>query len=338
MNSFAVRWGAFALLCFATFLSGCNRTAPPQSTSKPSNRVVLYCSVDEVYAKPLINELEQRTGLRIDALFDTEATKTAGLTNRIRAEKAFPRGDVFWSSALLQTLLLKRDGLLQPYASPSARDLLPAFKDKNGYWAGLGARKRVMAFHQSLQGKPMVYSLKDLQQPRFKNRFAISNPQFGTASDWVAALGVRLGPQRVQKLFIDLKRNGLKVLPGNSDVVRRVARGELLAGVTDMDDYEAQAKRTKTLFIEMGGTAQPDSEKVYVPGSVAMLKGAPHPEAARKLIDALIEARTELELAKRMQGVQPLRNTFTSWPDESEHWPAAWDKLREPLAEILLTP
>src|SRR5687768_1512589 len=94
----------------------------------PTNRVVLYCSVDDVYAKPIIKQLEKQTGLKIDVLYDTEAAKTAGLANKIRAEKNRPQGDVFWSSALLQTLLLNREGLLQPYISPSAKGIPAAFK------------------------------------------------------------------------------------------------------------------------------------------------------------------------------------------------------------------
>src|SRR3712207_4833964 len=90
-------------LCLILLIGGCNSRSPSsQGTAPVSNRVVLYCSVDDVYAQPIIRELEQKTGLRIDALYDTEATKTAGLAYRIRAERNRPRGDVFWSSALLQ--------------------------------------------------------------------------------------------------------------------------------------------------------------------------------------------------------------------------------------------
>ena len=95
--------------------------------------------MDDVYAKPIIKDLEKQTGLQIDVLYDTEAAKTAGLANKIRAEKLRPQGDVFWSSALLQTLLLNREGLLQPYVSPSAKEIPQAFKAKDGSWTGLGS-------------------------------------------------------------------------------------------------------------------------------------------------------------------------------------------------------
>jgi iron(III) transport system substrate-binding protein len=186
---------------------------------------VLYCSVDEVYAKPIIRDLEKRTGLRIDALYDTEATKTAGLATRIRAERRRPQGDVFWSSALLQTLLLKREGLLQAYQSPSAKDIPAAFKDKDGMWTGLGVRARVIVFHETTWGRP-PNTLSYLLWHGFQNKVGISNPQFGTASDWVAALATRQGVAKTLNYFRALKKNGVRVLPGNSIVAEKVARGE----------------------------------------------------------------------------------------------------------------
>src|SRR3712207_9430054 len=82
----AVRMRRFFLCLSVTLwllllLSGCNRQSVPST-----NRVVLYCSVDDVYARPIIKRLEAETGLRIDALYDTEATKTAGLGARLPAE------------------------------------------------------------------------------------------------------------------------------------------------------------------------------------------------------------------------------------------------------------
>jgi iron(III) transport system substrate-binding protein len=287
--------------------------------------------------------LEEQTGLRIDALYDTEAAKTAGLANRIRAEKSRPRGDVFWSSALLQTLLLQREELLQEYVSPSARYIPPSFKDSTGAWTGLGVRARVLVYQQSVKDPPRT--LQDLLQPRFKGQIGISNPQFGTGSDWVAALATRQGADKTIEYFRALKKNDVRVLPGNSVVAERVARGELMAGITDSDDFYAQQKKTGGIRVQNAATSSP-LDNVLVPGSVAILKGAPNLKAAKQLVDALLELNTEDELARIMAGVQSTRRTqqsntaFTfrleAAPSDTQQWPTSWDKVREPLANILL--
>ena len=321
----------------AVLVGGCRKQDEKSSAQKPRQRVVLYCSVDDVYVRPIIKELEAKTGLKIDTLYDTEAAKTAGLANRIRAERNRPQGDVFWSSALLQTLLLQREGLLAPYVSPSARDIPPAFKDLHGSWTAMGVRSRVIVFHSGLKSPPRKW--EDLLQPALKNRVGISNPQFGTASDWVSALTIRQGQAQTLSYFRALKQNGVRVLPGNSVVAERVARGELLAGVTDGDDYLAQKKKT-------GNIETLNTQLMAIPGSVALLKGAPHLEAAHRLIDELLKIETEMRLAQEMPGVYLTRKPvgdsklqaydFSRVPNDAQSWPKAWISVRDPLAEILL--
>jgi iron(III) transport system substrate-binding protein len=320
-------------------LAGCTRDKAVPSAPRAANRVVLYCSVDDVYAKPVIAALERQTGLRIDVLYDTEAAKTAGLANRIRAEKGRPQGDVFWSSALLQTLLLEQEDLLAPYQSPSSRGIPAAFKGRN--WAAPGVRSRVIVWHKSVKIPPR--SRDDLLSPRFRAGVGISNPQFGTASDEAAALGVRWGGAKTLAWYEGLKRNGAKVLPGNSVVAQRVARGELLAGITDTDDYLAEKKRG-------GAIVAGDMQMMAMPQSVAILKNARHPAAARRLVDALLREETESLICASMPGVFPTRPETTknhTFPlvfsarratADTARWPLAWQQLRNPLAAILLAP
>ncbi len=340
-----------ASLWLIFLLSGC------RSTPQNQNRVVLYCSVDDVYARPIVAELEKKTGLQIDVLYDVEAAKTAGLANRIRAEKNRPRGDVFWSSALLQTLLLQREGLLQEYLSPSAKDIPVQYKDKKGAWTGMGLRARVIMSNAKLPAqKSNGVSSQDLLNPFFKNKIGISNPQFGTASDWVASLTVRWGKEKTLNYFRALKKNGVRVLPGNGVVAEKVAHGELMAGVTDSDDYVTFSKKL------VGGKksiarANGFEDGVYtmkIPGSVAILKTAPHLENAQKLVDAIVSLEIEELLVKQMPGVLPTRRfpldgeqkydaEFLFVPDsenltDTAKWADAWLSIREPLAEILLTP
>ena len=328
----------FCVFVSLWFISACNKQ------ESPSNRVVLYCSVDDVYAKPIIKELEKQTGLQIDVLYDTEAAKTAGLANKIRAEKNRPQGDVFWSSALLQTLLLNREGLLQPYVSPSAKDIPAAFKAKDGSWTGLGVRARVEIFSQPV----WLFKLSDkfTQTMLTRGGIGISNPQFGTGSDWVAALGVRLGRRQTLNYFQKLKASGVKILPGNSVVAEKVALKELGYGVTDTDDYFAQRSKARSGYFMLPNS----KDLVFIPGSVAILKNAPHQANAQKLVDVLLKVETERQLVQTMIGVMPLRpgikvkqpelqalmKQLKAAPNDTAKWPAAWDEIREPLAEILL--
>jgi len=77
-------------------------------------QVVLYCSVDQEVAEPIIAQFEKQSGIKVLAKYDTEASKTVGLAQRIRAEAAAPAADVFWSGEIFHTIRLAREGLLTP--------------------------------------------------------------------------------------------------------------------------------------------------------------------------------------------------------------------------------
>ncbi len=77
----------------------------------PDNEVVAYTSVDQVYAEPVLRHCETETGLQVRGVFDTEEAKSTGVLNRLIAEKANPRADVFWSGDPVRSFLMMRRAL-----------------------------------------------------------------------------------------------------------------------------------------------------------------------------------------------------------------------------------
>ena len=55
------------------------------------SRVVLYCAQDQEFADQVLGEFTQRTGLKVDPKFDTEADKSVSLYVELVNEKARPR-------------------------------------------------------------------------------------------------------------------------------------------------------------------------------------------------------------------------------------------------------
>ena len=75
--------------------------------------------------------------------------------------------------------------------------------------------------------------------------------------------------------------------------------------VTDTDDVYAAHRagaslRMKPLDMGDGGT-------LLIPCSVALIRGAPHPEAARKVVDFLVSAEAEAALARSGSRNIPVR-------------------------------
>ena len=79
----------------------------------PGGGVVAYVSQDQIHAEALFAEFERETGLRVRAVYDSEAAKTVGLVNRLLAERNRPQCDVYWGGEELRTRQLAERGVFR---------------------------------------------------------------------------------------------------------------------------------------------------------------------------------------------------------------------------------
>ncbi len=271
-------------------------------------RVVVYTSLDELYSEPILREFERRTSVRVDVVYDSEATKTVGLANRILFERRNPRADVFWNSEILHTIRLQAEGAFEAYSSPSAQDIPAEFRDPGGVWTGFAARARVIGAYKDVltkQGYP-PRGIEELVHARFRDRIGIASPFFGTTATHMAALCQALGKSQTVALLQKLKNHGLRVYPGNGPVADAVARGEILAGLTDTDDVAIRKQAGKPVF-----AIYPDAMgmgTLVIPNTVALVKGGPNPEFGRMLIDFLLSRQVEEKLARARGRQMPVRD------------------------------
>jgi iron(III) transport system substrate-binding protein len=291
-------------------VAGCGRGG----SDKPE--VILYTSVDEPVARPVIAEFTKRTGIRVALQTDTEANKSAGLAARLEAEKANPRADVWWGNEVFRTIALADAGVLGAYDSPSAKDVPDAFKDPAHRWAGSAQRVRVMAVGTGRQ-KPGLLpneSIEDLLNPELKGAVALADPRAGTTSGHVAALYVLWGDAKATQFFRGLRANGAKLLGGNGDVAAAVARGGIYAGLTDNDDVANAAAEGAAMREVIPDQKPGQIGTLTIPCTVALVAGAKHPEDAKRLVDYLLSAEVE----KRLIGAKFARYSVREGGDDAE--------------------
>src|SRR5258707_15369626 len=168
--------------------------------------VVVYTSVDQVFSEPVFKEFERQSGIAVRAVFDTEETKSTGVLNRLIAEAASPQADVFWSGDPMRPFLLAKRGAIEPYVSPNAASIPPAFKAADGTWTGFAARARVLLVNKNrAPSGERPKSMKDLTDARWKGQVAIANPLFGTTTMHAAAFFAAWGEEQAKVLFEQLK-------------------------------------------------------------------------------------------------------------------------------------
>lgn len=277
------------LLAMAIVGVSCKDEASP-------SEVVLYCSVDQAVAEPVVAEFEKQSGLKVLARYDTEASKTVGLVQRLRAEAASPAADVFWSSEVFHTIRLAREGLLEPYRSDVTAPWPEPFADSGGRWYGFALRARVIAYNtNALSADEAPASLEQALEPKWKGRLVMASPAFGTTGGDVASWFVHYGADRAREVLEQLKANDVRVVSGNSTAVRMVATGQADVCFTDTDDVYAAQRNGWPVAMHL--LDQAGDGVLTIPNTAAVVRQGPHPEAAKRLMRFLLSERLERLLA-----------------------------------------
>ena len=303
-----------AIVVFGSFIvlmaTGCQKSqSPSTSRGQAGDRtVVVYSSADKEFAELIFRAYEQKTGVKVLPLYDTEETKTAGLTSRLVAEKDHPRADVFWSSDTSRAVALVEQGVAESYVPKESAAISARYRSPTGLWTGFAARIRVLLYNTDrVTANDAPRSILDLAKPHWKGRVAFANPHFGTMSFHAAALFAKWGDARATTFFEALKSNGAVIAAGNSDVKDRVSDGRVDVGILDEDDAVVALREKKPVALIVPDQDGPDALGTpLMPNAALLIHGAPHPDEARGFIDFLTSAEAEQILAASDAAQYPL--------------------------------
>ena len=233
----------------------------------PAESVIVYAAQDQVYSEPILQQFTKETGVKVRALYDSEAVKTVALANRLLAERTRPQCDVFWGNEELRTRQLATHNI---------------FRETNG-WTTFGYRSRRIVVNTNLI--PLAdapRSLLELTNGRWRGKVALAYPLFGTTATHFLALRQHWGASNWLTWCRELQRNKPFLVDGNSVVVNLVGRGEAAIGLTDSDDITAGRRN------HLPVVALPiNSETLLIPNTVAVVSGGPNRQQAEKLFTYL---------------------------------------------------
>ncbi len=303
-----------------------NSTTPPttapssdDSNGKPTDAaVIIYCSIDREFAEPILADFEKSSGVRVHRQYDTEAGKTTGLVNRLLAERENPRADVWWSSEIFGTMQLADQGILAPFRPESATEIPDRYRDSSDRWTAFGLRGRVIAYDpKRVSAADLPKRWADLTDARFKRRFALADPRFGTTRGHMATLYQLWGPEQLSNWYEDLRANEFRRADGNSLAVLLVTRGTVDFAATDTDDVIVARERGNSIAMCFPDHDPPDGSRqipgsLWIPCSAGLVSGARHRSAAESLLNHILSVETERQLALSDSKNVPVRASITA--------------------------
>ena len=269
--------------------------------------VVVYSSLDKEFSGSILSGYAAANGVRVRPKYDAESTKTVGLITLIEGEASRPRCDLFWNNEILHTLRLKKKGLLATFRPANAADYPEMYRDPDGQWYGFAARARIILVNTKLipeADRPK--SILDLADKRWKGKIGLAKPLFGTTATHAACLFAAWGDDRAKSYYKSLKANGVQILSGNKQVAQAVGSGAIAFGMTDTDDAMEEVAAGSPVAIVYPDRDEGGLGTLFIPNTLAVIKGCPHPDRAEALANYLLSPEVENALAAGPSAQIPL--------------------------------
>jgi iron(III) transport system substrate-binding protein len=271
----------------AVWLSG-------MAAAQAADPLNVYTIWPENYARPMFQEFEKQTGIKVNFL----RFSSGEALSRVIAEKNNPRVDVLFGGPVETFAAGIKEGIFEPYKSPSFAKLPARFKQADGQWTAIADDPLVFmtnaAFLKTNNLKPPA-SWDDLLNPAYKNMLQMADARTsGTAVTRIFSV-LEVNKRDEEKTFAYLKklRQNVQVYTkSGGGGTLPVGLGQAGGGIFFIvDALETKAKGYDVVISfpkeGIGSSAE----------AIALIKGAKNLEAGKKLIDFATSAAMQSKLA-----------------------------------------
>jgi iron(III) transport system substrate-binding protein len=205
------------------------------ATAKAETELTVYTAVEAEDLKRYAETFNQdHPDIKINWVRDSTGVVTA----KLLAEKNNPQADVVWGLAATSLLLLKTEGMLEPYAPKGVEVLDKKFVDKSSppAWVGMDAWVASVCFNTvegEKLGLPAPTSWKDLTKPVYAGHVIMPNPNssgtgFLDVSSWLQMFGEEEGWAYMDALHQNIAR----YTHSGSAPCKLAASGEIPIGIS----------------------------------------------------------------------------------------------------------
>ena len=276
-----------ALTLFSAMLAGCGSTPTTSSERDTSDALVVYSGRNEQFVGPILGDLEQAVGTKVEVRYGN----TAELAAQLLEEGDRTEADLFFGQDAGALGALAKADRLSPLGADITSQVLPQYADADGRWVATSARARVIAYHPELAPEATrITSVDHVLDPRYRGKVGVA-PTNASFQAFVTAMRVDRGDAATKDFLTRLQANA-KVYDGNSQILAAVDAGEISLGL--INHYylhqlikEEGADQVKARNHFLNNPDDPGS-LVNVAG-VGVIKGADTNPAATKAVAFLLQ-------------------------------------------------
>ena len=225
--------------------------------------------------------------------------------SQLIAEKNSPVADVVYYGASFG-MQAKEAGVIAPYKPKHWEDIPAQLKDSDGYWFTIHSGALGFFVNKdALGGKPVPRSWKDLLKPEYKGMVGFLDP----SSAYVGYVGAVAVNQALGGTLDDFTPaiNYFKELLKNDPIVpKQTSYARVVSGeIPILLDYDFNAYRAKYKDKVNAEFVIPAEGTVPAPYVMSLVKGAPHAENGKKILDFVLSDEGQAIWAKAF--LRPVR-------------------------------
>jgi iron(III) transport system substrate-binding protein len=253
----------------------------------------MYCSSpNTAWCQGMAVGFEKATGTKVAVV----QKATGEMLAQIKAERANPKGDIWWAGPADSYLQATDDGLLEEYRSPNVAQLYDwaqrITEVSKNHVAGVYGGILALGYNTELAQKkklPVPKCWKDLTVPALKGEVMLGNPNSsGTAYLMLASLVQIMGEDEAFRYMAELNRNVTSYARSGIGPMTAVTRGEVYVGSTVLHGVINEIVRGFPVLPIL-----PCEGVGYEVGSMAIIKGARNLDAAKKFYDWALTAAAQ---------------------------------------------
>ncbi len=274
---------------------------------KGKGEVVLYTALEEDETADYL-ELAKKELPDLDVKWVRYST--GEVAAKLLAEKDNPQADLIWGTAVTELARLK--DLFEPYKPKGFDSVKSEFKDPDGHWVAIDmfvAAFCVNTERLKKKGLDMPKSWTDLTKPEYKNEIIMPNPaSSGTGYLQISSIllwkGIKEGKEDGWEFLKALDKNIVEYTNSGSAPAKIASKGEIAVGCSF--GYRVAKQKASGYPVEMVFPAEGSGYELEANG---LLKGAKHPEAAKKFLDwaiskSAMEAYSKYKIMVTMPGIK----------------------------------
>lgn len=257
------------------------------STVQAADEVVVYSSRIDELIKPVFDAYTAQTGVKVKFITDKEAP----LMQRIKAEGENATADLLLTVDAGNLWQAEQMGILQSFTSPVIdANIAKQYRSSTHSWTGLSLRARTIAYSTDRVKPEDLSTYEALAGKEWEGRLCLRTSKKVYNQSLTATMIESHGAEQSEKILKGWVNNlSTDVFSDDTAVLEAINAGQCDVGIVNTYYYGRLHKQNPKLAVKLFWPNQSDRGVHVNLSGIGLTQHAPHPDAAKALVEWMTE-------------------------------------------------